>query len=491
DVQTNHLTIGGTLQLANNSYLEVATDSEGLIGSFVVQNLSIDPTARIQIIIDETAVNLTTRQEFLSAESGTFNLRNFVTTHNISLNNQGNILLGKYNELGDTLINNVSDILNLNLTPNITSISTMLNSIERTSGFGAEVDNFINILRDLPDPETLIRSFIGEIPINVTTAVAQAVIEGQALVYGRLDRIRGLESVTPPGAGSFAPSAGSDDELNRLWIGSFGILNKVKDSNYVLGYDFKTAGFSFGYDRFVNSITGLRIGFSASFSFGSLDSSDKKTTVDIDTAGLGIYASYLTDSGIFMDGSLALSHATNDYSAAFVNGSFKSGSFDVTTWQFGARVGTIIHSGSLQFVSSIGLRYISFDQEGWAETVNQFDLLGLANRFDKKDDHQIDIPILLKLNNTFKVGSVAIVPELRFGVTYSAKRTDDGLRVGFVGSNEFAVIHGIKPSRFSFEAGFGAKVITDSNFDIFLNYDFEGSSGSRNHQLSFGFGYDF
>jgi outer membrane autotransporter protein len=169
----------------------------------------------------------------------------------------------------------------------------------------------------------------------------------------------------------------------------------------------------------------------------------------------------------------------------------KTGSFDVISWQIGARIGAILTIDDFQFIPSIGVRFITYDQDGWSETINNNNYQLLANRFESRTAHQFDIPVLLKFNTSIDIGSIAIVPELRLGWTYSPRVADDGLRVGFVGSSQNAVIHGIKPSKLSYEAGLGVKLITSSSVDIYFNYDFEGSSTFKNHQFSLGFGYEF
>jgi outer membrane autotransporter protein len=505
DVGGNRLTLSGTLALADGSIINTSiyVDNSTFTfkyGTITVTSLVLNPTDRIILNIDDSLYTYSySTIPFLTITSGTIDPKNFITDHIIRLS--GNLLgleVGRKLTIDECLFENLQNILKVRVTPNIRAVAGLFLSFEEGDTAYTRVFDFITRdLRDAKNPETSVKQFIGESAINVTTAISQAIIEGQGLVYGRLDRIRELNAITPPAAGSIAPSAGSVDELNRVWVGGFGLMSHIKDTTYVLGYDYKTAGFSLGYDRSIPTVPGLRIGFSASFSFGTLHSTDDQTTVDIDTAGLGIYASYLTDTDLFVDASLAFSRATNDYKTDFIQNSLKSGSFDVITWQIAARFGKIFTLGDYKFIPSLGVRFISYNQDGWIETINLPGFELLANRFENRKDHQIDVPVLVKINTTFKVGSVSVVPELRLGWTYSPQIADDGLRVGFVGTNQTTLIHGIKPSRLSYEVGLGIKIITNSNLDIYFNYDFEANYGFensntyRNQQISLGLGYNF
>jgi hypothetical protein len=119
--------------------------------------------------------------------------------------------------------------------------------------------------------------------------------------------------------------------------------------------------------------------------------------------------------------------------------------------------------------------------------------LALPNYFNKKSDHIVEIPVLVKLNSTVDLGSTKVTPEVRLGYTFVAKRPDNDLTVGFVGSGLRTTIHGVKPPRGSFQAGLGAKfeVGPEGNFDIFVNYDVDVARRYVNHNAILGVGFSF
>jgi hypothetical protein len=116
--------------------------------------------------------------------------------------------------------------------------------------------------------------------------------------------------------------------------------------------------------------------------------------------------------------------------------------------------------------------------------------LAWPNYFDKKTDHIFEIPVQVKLNGEIDLGSSKFTPELRLGYTFVAKRPDNDLRVGIVGSGLRYAVHWIKPPRGSFQAGVGAKVEVN-NIDIFLDYDVNVARGYVDHNAILGVGFNF
>ncbi|MDR1166027.1 MAG: autotransporter domain-containing protein [Deltaproteobacteria bacterium] len=495
---THDETLDANLDLANGSILSIGWSGSDL-GSIAMDSgkvLTIGANDKVSVIVEDSSPT-GAGGTILTVDSGTLALKNFLSMYDLTLASlDTELVLGNRMTLGEALAAN-GEKLGVSSTPNYENAAALFDRIEANPATDGDLidllEDFVTIgLASLPNPELSFKQLIGESLVNVTSAVSQTTLKAQGLVYGRLDRIRELDGVTPPAAGSLAPSAGDSGELNRVWVGAFGVWTDVSDRDHVYGYDYKTTGFALGYDRVVAAVPGLRLGVSTAFSYGTMDTNDNQTSVDINTAGIGVYASYLTSVGVFVDGTISYARAKNDYDTNFLNvGLRKKGSFDIDSWQFGARVGAVLKANNFQFIPSVGVRYLTFDQEGWTESINNSTLTPLANRFEKLSDHQVDIPIQLKINTTIESGAMKFVPELRLGWTIAAKRADDSLRVGFVGSPERAEISGIKPARNTFNAGIGFKLVTGSGADIFLNYDYEGASGFKNHQLGLGVGYEF
>jgi outer membrane autotransporter protein len=103
----------------------------------------------------------------------------------------------------------------------------------------------------------------------------------------------------------------------------------------------------------------------------------------------------------------------------------------------------------------------------------------------------LDIPVLLKINTTVATSQTTITPELRLGYTFVAKRPDNLMNIGFVGSSDTAEIHGVRSKRGSAQVGAGIKINTGGVVDFFANYDLDAGSGYRSHNASIGLGLEF
>jgi outer membrane autotransporter protein len=342
------------------------------------------------------------------------------------------------------------------------------------------------VRKDYSIIDRFVKQISGEAVRNVNTAILDVALKSQAVVFQRLDRIHSSFSAVPPAAGEV-------DTFNRVWVGGFGTWarQKNRDSNY--GYDYNTGGFSLGYDRRLDGVPGLRVGVSTSFSFGKIDSKSGWSSVDVDTAGFGVYGSYQFNNGLFVDANFGYGHSENDVKSNVIGGS-KTGNFDIDTWQIGARTGIALDFGNLKFTPTVGARYLTYEMDRWAERVHGAGALTLPNVFHKKRDHIFEIPILLKLNGTFEVGQTKIIPEARLGWTFAAKRPDSELTVGLnlPGLSGYrATVPGIKAPRGSLQAGAGVKIEVTDMVDVFVNYDLDAARGFVSHNAALGIGVNF
>jgi hypothetical protein len=330
--------------------------------------------------------------------------------------------------------------------------------------------------------EIAIKQLIMEPVHSIKSLSNDVALKSQGVVFGRLDAIRTLSSLTPP-------SAGSGDHYNRLWIGGFGSWADQKDDGDFYGYEYHSGGVAIGYDRHVESVNGLTLGISGSFSSGKLKSKDEFSTVDLSTAGIGVYASYAIQGGFFIDSNLSYALSQNEFDETFVLGGKRTGDFDSDTVQFGLRVGGSFTMGEFGVVPSIGIRCVYYSQKEWiAKTIDSF----LPNQVIlKKSDKVIEVPLEIRFQREFESGSVKITPQLRLGITFVAKKPDNRLDVGFVDSDVSFTTYGMKAKSNYFRGGFGLKVETASRLDFFVNYDLSAASKFLDHRISAGLGFDF
>jgi outer membrane autotransporter protein len=384
-------------------------------------------------------------------------------------------------------VDKIADGKSFRMTQNYVNAAALIGAIENDANYGPLSDRLADAVVAISglDPglaEIALKQLIGESILGVSEAVSDIALKTTGVVFGRLDIIRTSSTLTPP-------AAGSPDDLNRVWAGGFGTWARQDNRNDVYGYRYRSGGFALGYDRNVAALDGLVLGASMAFSTGELESNSGFSSVDIDTFGFGLYGSYTHPSGIFFDLSASYGRSDNESEVFLVTGGKKTGKFHVDTWQLAARTGYVINAGSMSIVPSVGVRYLTFRQGAWHETVTGSAIPG--NTFGKRSEHLVEIPVQVKINGTFTVGTAQVTPELRLGYTYAAKRPDNTLRVGFAGYDGQTVIQGIKARRSTFQAGTGVKVSTGGLLDVFVNYDASFASGFYEHRGSMGIGLEF
>jgi outer membrane autotransporter protein len=396
----------------------------------------------------------------------------------------------------DGAIENVADKLGVVKTRNMGQIADLLSEIRDSmdyGGFAKEIQDIIVTLSAMYDSdpeiaanyfETFLKQSAGESIIGVIEGLALTSFKSNGVILGRLDRIYQNDLAVPP-------AAGAGDLSNRIWVGGFGSWARQNTRDNVDGYDYDTGGISLGYDRLVQAVPGLRLGLSASFATGNLESKNRLSKIDVDTVSFGLYGSYVFQNAVFIDATTSYGSASNDSEVAVPGGGVKKGDFDINTWLIGARVGRIFSFDNVNITPTLGLRYLSFSQDGFTETMRGAGF-GIPNWFAKKSDQILEVPLQVKISGVLNAGSTEIVPELRLGWTLMAKKPDNELNMGFRGINDHSTtVYGTKPKTNSFQVGAGLKINFTENVDFYVNYDLDLSKGYRNHMASGGLGFNF
>ncbi len=105
-------------------------------------------------------------------------------------------------------------------------------------------------------------------------------------------------------------SLGDSLEDNGIWAQTFGTAAKQNNINENDGYDSKSLGFAFGYDKEVAKNT--RLGLGLSYANSHIKSSDSLKTTDIDTYQINAYSGH-SFGKYFLD--TVLGFAWNDYAS--------------------------------------------------------------------------------------------------------------------------------------------------------------------------------
>jgi subtilase-type serine protease len=333
--------------------------------------------------------------------------------------------------------------------------------------------------------EAALKQLIGEEALTAANANFDTIRDMNAALYGHFNSLR---------RASLPPAAGNGEAPNRIWLTGFGNWARQKNHDNVFGYDYNAGGVIMGYDREVEAVEGLTLGASGAWAGGKLKNKDGLSRTDIDTFSLGLYSSYEFGNGFFLDANLGYGHAQNDAEINLALGGKKESSFDSDSFQVGANLGYKFKlTDSTSLTPSVGLQYIHVKQDGWREKiVSDPNNLAVANWFGDAKSNFLEIPLLLTLNSEITTASgVVVTPELRLGGTIAANKSKSELRMGFVGSNDTAMIYGIDPGKSRLQAGAGIKIQVNDTVDIYANYDLEARSKYKAHSASAGIGFSF
>jgi outer membrane autotransporter protein len=350
-----------------------------------------------------------------------------------------------------------------------------------------EVNNRLSEGTITPDQvETILNHLIGDPLLNAPKASYETALKVQGAVFGRLDHIRSVNSITPPSAG------GPNGELTHVWAGGFGTWSRQNTANGVTGYKYSNGGFAIGADHEFYNVPGLVVGVSLAFSFGTIDVNDGLSEIDVKTSGFGFYGSYTNETGLFVDGSLNFGFGKNSASIThLLDNTVEKGDFRVNTVQFAGRVGKTIVTESAFTVTPLGgIRITSYRQGGFTGRV-EGESIYPNNIYGSVKGTIVELPLEVRVQTEFPIGTSIATPELRLGYTFLPKTPKGSLSTGFEGSDERTELLTSSPNNSYFNAGLGVKVDTQGALDIFANYDFNLAKNYRAHQLSAGLGYNF
>jgi outer membrane autotransporter protein len=330
-----------------------------------------------------------------------------------------------------------------------------------------------------------LRQLIGEEGLASVNVVTDTISVLNTALGSRFDAIH---------HNSFAPSAGYQDKLNRLWVSGFGTWARQKNTNGLYGYDYDVGGVLIGYDRELAAAPGLTLGLDLGFSSGKLKNNDRLSSMKVKTISIGAYGSYMLSNGVFFDADLGFGFSHNEFSSNQVVGGRKTGNFHSRSFQLGFDFGYRADiSGNFSLTPQAGLNYVHVKQKAWTERIaSDPNSLVVANWFgDAKIDY-LEIPVSLKLQGAIETsGGILVKPELKVGAVFVADKPNHDIRVGFVGSGESALIRGVDSGKSRFVAGAGISIQANDYLDIFASYDFETRSSYKSHSARLGIGISF
>lgn len=131
------------------------------------------------------------------------------------------------------------------------------------------------------------------------------------------------------------------------------------------GFNADALEFQIGFNTSLGANT--RLGISAGYNDGDLDSSDRLVSADIETWSLG--AQLRHDFGpVYASGQFTYSWHSVDTSRGLLLGGLANADFDATTWTAGAEIGGVFRTGQLSIEPHVSLRYANTEQDAYSES---------------------------------------------------------------------------------------------------------------------------
>jgi len=266
----------------------------------------------------------------------------------------------------------------------------------------------------------------------------------------------------------------------NFWIKPFGSRAKQDTTDGVAGYKAETYGLAGGFDGTVGSATRLGLAFAYASSNIDSNSSVARQSADVNVYQLVGYGSYSLDERTELNFQIDAGRNSNDgkRTIAFTNTVAKS-DYNSTSAHIGAGLGrTYAISQQTSLIPSVRADYTWVRDDSYREkgagllnlNVNERSTRSFVIGADGKVSHQMNDRTTLTAN---------------IGVGYDTLNERSSITAAFAGAPGAAfVTHGIKPSPWIGQAGFGLVHQASNGMEISGRYDAEHRTGFLNHTAS-------
>jgi outer membrane autotransporter protein len=266
----------------------------------------------------------------------------------------------------------------------------------------------------------------------------------------------------------------------NFWIKPFGSRAKQDTTDGVAGYKAETYGLAGGFDGTVGSATRLGLAFAYASSNIDSNSSVARQSADVNVYQLVGYGSYSLDERTELNFQIDAGRNSNDgkRTIAFTNTVAKS-DYNSTSAHIGAGLGrTYAISQQTSLIPSVRADYTWVRDDSYREkgagllnlNVNERSTRSFVIGADGKVSHQMNDRTTLTAN---------------IGVGYDTLNERSSITPAFAGAPGAAfVTHGIKPSPWIGQAGFGLVHQASNGMEISGRYDAEHRTGFLNHTAS-------
>jgi outer membrane autotransporter protein len=281
-------------------------------------------------------------------------------------------------------------------------------------------------------------------------------------------------------------SAGGTAKDESMWLQIFGASIDQDTVSGVEGYDADGQGIAMGLDG-LSADGSTRIGFAGSFANTDVDGKDgtSKTTTDIDTTQIMVYANQDYGDGMYLQGVASYSFNDNTGSRKVVVGSVDrtaSSSYDSGLFSMNVEAGWPKEDDGVTITPTVGLTFSSLSTDAYTETgagnMNLTVTPGDVNTVEGK------LGIKMTGKSVDADGGIGR-PEVRIGVSHNfGDDTADSTAIFTAGGASFKTT-GVETDSTKVDIGLGYTYTTpEGDTEISVNVDGRQSSS----YLQFGSG---
>ena len=320
----------------------------------------------------------------------------------------------------------------------------------------AAVASSLNELSQKAGSEQAYLDALTAVAPEVAPMVQQTQVETANQVFGAVSSRLSGGSVASAANGM--SSGDSIFKRGAMWVQGLFNKSKLDDTSKAKGFDAKTNGVAFGFEKFVADDVKAGVGYA--YSKTDVDGFMRNTDVDTHTAM--VYGEY-KPSNWYVNG--IATYSWSDYSEKKnVAGNQVKADYDVDTIGLQAMTGYDMNVKGVNVTPETGLRYVHISQDGYKDSAGQ--------RVTTDDADILTGVIGAKASKDFALeNGMNLRPEARLAMTYDLMNDDNNSVVTLANGSAYQV-NGEALDRFGIE--FGAGLTTDVNDNVELSVGYEG-----------------
>lgn len=303
----------GNLSLKSGDTLAIVVNGANSFGNVTATNaISIDSNTNLSVAINPTYSFINDGSKYTIVKGGNGSNINSIKDSRININGSNSNLFSLITFTTSSVNNNLILNANRKSASTITTNTSSQNAYNAINSIGSsatgELKSFQQYLDNSTSSSQVEEALTSVTPQNnngIKLSNINAIIHSVKTAENRMDEIH-LASIDSSAKVSSESnlieasldnprktsgiSLGDEFETNGVWAQTFGTAAKQDNISNNDGYNSKSLGFAFGYDKEI--IKNTRLGIATSYATSNIKSLDSLKNTDIDTYQLNVYSGH-------------------------------------------------------------------------------------------------------------------------------------------------------------------------------------------------------